>query len=539
VRALVREEPLAGKVCLSTVVAVGAMALAIWLSAYHLRFSALAYPDACDYAQLGRQIQRGEGLSSLQSFPYVLAWLGAHGYDTAPPWPNVTRFVLPPLLQALSFSVFGVSDLAALAPNLSFFVLSAMVAFLLGNRLFGPLAGLLASTLLVTGPTALRYGMSALSEAGAGFFALAGAWVLSGVLRGRRRIILEVALGVLLGLGFLQRLNLAFALAASVLLTTLGPERRPLRVAFQSSATMLGSALLVASPWLFRNALEFGSPLFSLTSHRAIGLGLLDREIFYDFSLISPFDTVAAHLDVVLLRLRGTWLLENWDGLFGTELWWLGPAFLASLLVPLQRPARTVRAYALLTLLLMYALMSTVFSVHRYYHPFAALLLVVVAGGATELLRRLPRRSHAVALGLLSLGALALAGAWVSHDFGSRIRQAEPHQKKLERLVTRVVEEDAVVASDRSWLVAWYCDRRAVRFCGDAGQLAQYDRYVRISAVLLAPRNARKFRKSLSRGEQRGLYREEARLPDGTTLWLRTGQGRELDEHGGLAPQDR
>jgi hypothetical protein len=187
----------------------------------------------------------------------------------------------------------------------------------------------------------------------------------------------------------------------------------------------------------------------------------------------------------------------------------------------------------------MYTLMSTVFSVQRYYHPFAALLLVVVAGGATELVRRLPRRTHAVAFVLLSLGALVLAGAWVSHDFGSRIRQAEPHQKKLERLVTRAVEEDAVVASDRSWLVAWYCDRRAVRFYGDASQLAHYDRYVRISAVLLAPRNARKFRKSLPRSGQSGLYREEARLPDGTTLWLRRDQGRELDEDGDLAPPNR
>ena len=63
------------------------------------------FPDAYHYADIGRQIARGDGMTTLQTYPYVLAWLRETGLPTAPPWPNVTRFPLLPLMYGPSVVV--------------------------------------------------------------------------------------------------------------------------------------------------------------------------------------------------------------------------------------------------------------------------------------------------------------------------------------------------------------------------------------------------------------------------------------------------
>jgi len=55
-----------------------------WGLRYETSFSDLDESDANDYAQLGRQLYRGEGFSSLQTFPYILGWLAVHDKSTAP-----------------------------------------------------------------------------------------------------------------------------------------------------------------------------------------------------------------------------------------------------------------------------------------------------------------------------------------------------------------------------------------------------------------------------------------------------------------------
>jgi 4-amino-4-deoxy-L-arabinose transferase-like glycosyltransferase len=381
----------------------------LWYAAYRTRFTGLWYPDACDYAQLGRQLIRGEALSSSQSFPYVLSWLDAHGHDTAPPWPNITRFALPPLLRAAAFATLGTSDAVALLPNALFFVGTAILAFLMGNRLAGPVAGLSAALLTASSPTALQYAVSGLTEPGAGFFLIAIGYV---ALRARSDPGLRFALllGALVGLGFLQRSNLVFALPGAVWIVAGSQRAVAGRSRIALVAWTLATAGLVTAPWLLRNLLEFGSPLISLTTHRALGFGLLGRDLFLDFGLEAPWALIAGHWDVILGRTTGGWLVESWRELFGPELRWLGPAFLVALLLPLGGDGRALKLYAASVVGLTFLLVTTLYSIPRYYHPFVPLLLVLVTAAAFESLRRAPTWARRPAWGVAGLFVAACAG---------------------------------------------------------------------------------------------------------------------------------
>ena len=83
----------------------------------------------------------------------------------------------------------------------AFFVAMAVASFLLGNRLYGPLAGLTAAMLVLSSRGQLEYSIAGLTETGAGFFVVCAA-LLTSVAGDPRRDPRPVAfsLGVVIGL---------------------------------------------------------------------------------------------------------------------------------------------------------------------------------------------------------------------------------------------------------------------------------------------------------------------------------------------------
>ena len=149
-------EPCTGRVCLAWTLLV--LALSATLSAVELATSnpTLRYPDAFDYAQLGRQLWSGQGFTTLETYPYVLSRLAELGVDTGAPWPASSRFPLPIVSAAVSYALLGPNDLAALLPAWCASALTAPLVFLLANRLGGPLAGLLSAGLWLASLLASR-----------------------------------------------------------------------------------------------------------------------------------------------------------------------------------------------------------------------------------------------------------------------------------------------------------------------------------------------------------------------------------------------
>ena len=87
-------------------VPIGMLAFALVARTYLIGPTPLfIYPDSYYYADLGRQLARAEGFSTLLTFPYIVSWMRDAGISPQPPWPNVARFPLISLVYAPVFAL--------------------------------------------------------------------------------------------------------------------------------------------------------------------------------------------------------------------------------------------------------------------------------------------------------------------------------------------------------------------------------------------------------------------------------------------------
>ena len=427
----------------------------------------LVYPDAYDYAQMGRQLARGEGFSSLQAFPFALAWLEREGEATAPPWPNVWRFPLPVVSRALAFSVGGVSDAVAHFPALLFSILTAPLCFLLGNRLAGPVAGLVAAGVWIASPSQVQFAASALSEPGATLLAVAIALV---ALRVRDTAAArDVALlGALFGLAWLQRSNLlALAPAALWWVASASRERRAARF-----ASCIAVALAVASAWWLRNAVAFGDPLLNLTTQR--GLLRLGSGADPFFALTMPdevpglFGAYARAFAAASLDGAVAWLRDAVPSMLGADFRWALVAALVAWPFALVRRQPAARLFACAASGI--AFTALVFApiypdVLRFYWPFAPLLATAcIAVGCSALAGASAARSP---LALPAGGAVALLAFVLVTPRGDTAPLLAGLPAEEYRGLEAHLSQDGgngVIVSDRAYAIAWQLDRPAVRF---------------------------------------------------------------------------
>lgn len=389
-------------------------------------------------ADLGRQIARGEGFTTLVNHPQTLAWLQARGvrFDPRRPYPELHHAPLYPLTIAGALRLvpaetraglfdrppvppdgFG-GDYLLLALNLGFLWLAAALAFLLARRLFDPAAGWLAAlgllvsvalwqeTVAVNG-TSLLMVLVLLAfllwhriEAGLGEAEPArapGRWLflLGGV--GGLLFLAEYSAGaivlVALGYGVVRFSGRARAVA-------------PLAVA-------LGFAV-VAGPWVGRNVLLTGHPAGLAVQNVALKAGDPTAEP----SAVRA--TLSADLPRLDLRKLGNKALTALQEDLKSRLWsggamWLGAFFVASWLYTFRSATvnrlRWVCCATLGALLLAQAGFNSGESERHAAVWLAPLLIVFGAGfffvllGSHASLSAWPRT---VATALLALQALPL-----------------------------------------------------------------------------------------------------------------------------------
>ncbi len=443
----------------------------------------LQYPDAFDYAQMGRQLAEGHGMTSLQVFPYVLGWLDAGDFDTQPPWPVVWRFPLPIALRAAAFRILGVSDTAALLPALLLSALTAPLLFRLGNRLGGPLAGLLAAALWIASPSQQQLALTGLTEPGA---AALGVAIAGLALRARDDASWRASalLGASLGLALLQRTNLlALAPVAVAMVATARNGRRSVRL-----ATIGIAALAVAAPWLVRNALAFGEPLLNLTSDRGLLRLGLGQDPFYQLAVADPAAVLRTSLAQYPAGWSWEWLRASAPAMLGREFAWLLPLGALGTLADLQRPRRWAWALAWSGLTLTVLVFAPPYpGVLRFYWPYAPLLLAPTCAALGTLARRFPGR-HAP-----TLAAAVVAASFVffaPRDNAAPLLGSRAARPELAWLTGRI-SRDALIASDVSYAVAWQARLASLRFVGNYGVLAAIDeRIARIEALHVSAANA-------------------------------------------------
>lgn len=389
-------------------------------------------------ADVGRQLARGEGFSTLVNFPQTAAFLQARGvrFDPQRPYPELHQAPLYPLVIAGALRLLPASqrealfasppvppngfaaDYFLLAINLVLLWLAAWLTYDLGRRLFDPRAGWLAAmALLLSMPVWQQMvavnGTPLLMVLALGVFRL---WhgVDAAVDRGNDGRLPAVglwALGAACGLLFMAEYSAGTL--ALVALVYAGVRFRD-RARLTALALVAFGFLLVASPWIGRNLALTGSPVGLAAQNLALKFGDPTAEPALVRATLSP-----DHPRLDLKKLGNKTLTSLQENL-RSRLWsggamWLTAFFAAGWLYAFRAAGvnrlRWIFTAALAVLLVAQAALNSGESDRLVVVWLAPLVLIFGAGfffvllGSNAVLSQWPR---AVAAALLIVQALPL-----------------------------------------------------------------------------------------------------------------------------------
>lgn len=133
--------------------------ISLFLFWHYLGNRHLTFSDGAKYADIGRNIAFGNGYSSsFIRFSNTIS-LNKQGLFSAELIPPVA-----PILNAISFKLFGVSDSSVIGVSAFFYLVLVVSTFLLGKKLWGNLAGLISAIAVAADISFLNYATSGASE---------------------------------------------------------------------------------------------------------------------------------------------------------------------------------------------------------------------------------------------------------------------------------------------------------------------------------------------------------------------------------------
>lgn len=406
--------------------------------------------DGQDYAQLARQLVRGEGHTSKILLPSF-----APNVRDGEPWSSVFRPPFPVFLTSLSFRLFGVSDTTAVLWSGLFYIGTVVLMFLSFEPVHGVEVALLSALIFALSGCGLIYARSGLTEPSAMFFLLCGFFVLVNKHSG-----LNAAwLGVSLGLCALSRpvayLWTVVMLGYSVACRNSNRQRRLAQLG-------LGGIGFLIPVLLVRFALHWtggGNELFGLNLASRIGDQALAVHSPASFVLRHPLEMLAKVLHEAARVCMYLFQVGNIPLFSAMSIFAL---FLP--VQPVERDARniTIALVSLTAAALAFLTEGDAFvGPLRYFDVFTPLLLPWGVSAFLSLLNhRTDVRSYSIfaLLGLYLLGT----GAQAIRDPFARLHSSD---QAIFRKLPEIVPEAEVIAATGSVdvpSIAWYGDRRTV-----------------------------------------------------------------------------
>lgn len=454
----------------------------------------LAGIDAEDYAQIGRQIAEGNGFTSLFMPLNGLAFLLERGTSLEPPWPNITRFPLPPLVMALIFKVIGPSDLAASFYSLIGYLVVVPFAVLLGKKLGGWPLAVFAGGMVVLHPDAAQLSFSGLTETVSSAILIAVAWL---VLRNDLRS--HVIAGLVLGLGYWNRTTLiALALPVAVLLWYTAEDRK------KSTGYFLGATILVALPWMIWTFILTGNPLFNLQNASVLTLGADPTvtafgwyTLTYQAAAPSLGDTFGKWIQEFLTFYEILPAAQGFDypGVLGP--WYLLIFAIYGWLV-CPEPLKPFRWLVLGWLVLQIVIYSFAGNISRFYTIFQPFVTIFGGFGILHLVSRALDRwggytAAAAAAFLISLPTFAAASGFQNFE-GSPDRSdvfSAIVDVSLENggYVASKTGSNDLILSNMPWSVAWRAHRPSAPIPPTPDGIAEFEQKtgLRVAALYLTP----------------------------------------------------
>jgi hypothetical protein len=461
------------------------------------------YCDFWDYAQMGRQLVRGEGFTSLFTYPINLAadtkdadsWKAAdevlfHSYWRPPLFPLMTAGIFK--LNNIDFnSGEGIDFRKANRAILDFlglwFILCVILTFFLARIWLRDQVAIISAFLLALSPSLLEYTWGGYPAPVFTAFIL-GIFIL---LSFKNRYLIIPA-GILFGLGYLLRTNILFLIPALFVLrwrvynlTTPSSNSKEDEIATDNRkatvksaiidiAVICGIGIIISLPWLVRNIALAGNPTYNMSNYLPVMFTpdypgwILFRTPGEPFS---PFGYMFAHpLTMLFKAVKFTaWYIIKWPGLLG---WPVTIAWIVALIrIPKNFRGRTIYIFTLTALIFPFLPMILLEDSLRFFVPLIPLLIIMSSAVLFNILHNRVTKFTVCLIGIVIaiplLNSIYSVGPEIRDDvefpeaavlINSNSHLLEP----LDILKNRVPEAKGVILTDVADMVAWYCDRPAV-----------------------------------------------------------------------------
>ncbi len=464
------------------IVAATLLTSLVWFLYYDNYFTGLILNDAMDYAGIARNVARGQGFISQYLTPLSLAHHGV-------PQPDMWRAPLWPLALAGFQKALGFTDEASALGSGFFFVAAAPLVFLLARQWFGNLVAAGSVLVYALTPKLLYFSISGMTEPLA-VFLMALALLLASA-PGLRNKWGDWLSGIALGLFYLARYNalvfLPFFLAFRLL------SRRE---GITPSLRMAAGFTLAALPWMARNTLLFGDPLFSLQKYEPV----MFTPVYPDYSLylyplkVSVAEFIRNHQGAMVEKIAANWghykasfLSPDLNGISAA----LFIIFLASLLLPLDKKAAGIRPLIAACYLAQLAALLVIHFIPRLFLIFTPVYIIFALGAVHAAIVFLAGRP-----GLAYIPGPLAAMLILFLSFHNYTAPGPPEKEVTDRdrylkilsQLYETVPENKVILTNEGHLASWYGDRYACKIPYSVGMVPDIKKRADIGAVFISDR---------------------------------------------------
>lgn len=503
--------------------------------------------DAFDYAQLTRQVYRGEGLSTLQIFPRHIPYFHAKGILESSHWPNLYRNPLV-AITGTAFQWFFQSTTVAMVIQSGFWHLASVaLLFWLAKEITNLEVAVLSTLFFASDPVVLLYSYGGMTESLATFLLLLFFII---IISERLKAWRWLLLGAISILAYLARTQLILLAPLALVFAW---TKAPKGMRISAILLILAGVSLPLIPWSIRNLQMAGDPLFSFTTTRNLVLDAVPGHSDLEMQLHAPADlfSVADLYGSAIL----TKSLSNVSANIFSPLYWANsfrrtPIFLplfafVSLLRLSSASGEKYRFLVWSTLALILAtfllISLTVYSV-RSYVMFRPLIIMIGINEIIFLIRR-TFASRTIHIGISTLLLLLAGYMLVTATIDHKVIPAPLSQfdQKAYEILNRRTEEGALIASDISEQVSLFTGRRTLRLPAEPAELLEIDmEYIQVDYVLLSRdlmigsyaedndpgyhETYQNYEDFSTRPEFLEIYSLDERLPNGSLLFRRNQQ---------------
>lgn len=192
------------------------------------------------------------------------AWLFDHAIHPIPFNMHSQFHFLTQMLNILVYSLPGGGFIASKQIQISYSVLLALTAYLLGRRFSGKNVGAASAVMVLATQEVTQVVRGSMIDGGVGFYIATGIYFLARAVSSKQRRH-HAASAVFFGLGFSSKntgiLFLGSAYFAYIIYTAAG-DRKNIRSALQNTAFAGVIVFLITLPWILKNLIFTGNPFY-------------------------------------------------------------------------------------------------------------------------------------------------------------------------------------------------------------------------------------------------------------------------------------